>query len=153
MEAEKNLPLVWGDTFRLTQVLGNFIKNAINYTKKGGIVIKASSNNRNILIKVVDTGIGIKKENLPKLFSKFFQASDPMVREVGGTGLGLAISKGIIEAHGGSVGVESEFGKGSTFYFSLPIKKRKINDLKKVDAVEKNSKVVFDFVEKNSKSD
>jgi signal transduction histidine kinase len=72
-------------------------------------------------VSVVDTGIGIKKEDHAKLFHSFSQVSSPEYRKTGSTGLGLAITKEIIHQHGGNIGVESEPGKGSTFYFILPV--------------------------------
>ncbi len=116
------LPIVKGDKRRISQVLGNLVKNAVKFTKKGGITINAFTKNGNVVVEVKDTGIGISDENIPKLFTKFFQAQTSETREAGGTGLGLAICKGIIEEHGGEVGVKSRQGKGSTFYFSLPRK-------------------------------
>ena len=77
-----------------------------------------------IKVTIKDTGIGIKKEIVPKIFDKFFQVDSSMTREHGGTGLGLPISKHIIDAHKGKIFVESEVGKGSSFIFTLPIQKK-----------------------------
>ncbi|OYT42133.1 MAG: hypothetical protein B6U86_00895 [Candidatus Altiarchaeales archaeon ex4484_43] len=118
------LPSIQGDKNRLMQVLTDLIDNAIKFTEKGGIVIEARREKDNILVKVKDTGIGISKENINKLFTKFYQVDSSLSRRYGGTGLGLAICKKIVEAHGGKIWVDSELGKGSTFQFTLPVKKQ-----------------------------
>lgn len=116
------LPLVHGDPMRLTQVLGNLINNAIKFTDKGGVTIEARTENGKVVVEVTDTGIGMPDDDLPKLFTKFFQAKTPEGRRYGGTGLGLAICKEIIKAHKGEVWARSKLGKGSTFGFDLPAK-------------------------------
>ncbi|HDH41064.1 MAG TPA: HAMP domain-containing protein [Candidatus Altiarchaeales archaeon] len=123
-EIQPNLPPIQGDKNRLMQVLTDLIDNAIKFTEKGGIVIEARREKDNILVKVKDTGIGISKENINKLFTKFYQVDSSLSRRYGGTGLGLAICKRIVEAHGGKIWVDSELGKGSTFQFTLPVKKQ-----------------------------
>jgi len=123
-EIQPNLPPIQGDKNRLMQVLTDLIDNAIKFTEKGCIVIKARREKDNILVKVKDTGIGISKENINKLFTKFYQVDSSLSRRYGGTGLGLAICKRIVEAHGGRIWVDSELGKGSTFQFTLPVKKQ-----------------------------
>lgn len=110
-----------GDERRLTQVINNFLTNAIKFTDYGSVRVEAVTNGSNIEIKVIDTGKGIRKESMGKLFTKFFQESGD--KKYIGTGLGLAICKEIIQAHGGKIWAESEFGKGSSFGFSIPIKK------------------------------
>jgi len=123
-EIRPNLPPILGDKNRLMQVLTDLIDNAIKFTEKGGIVIKAKREKDNILVRVKDTGIGISKENINRLFTKFYQIDSSLSRRYGGTGLGLAICKRIVEAHGGRIWIESELGKGSTFQFTLPVKKQ-----------------------------
>ena len=136
---EKNLGLVFdiepsiphylrGDPMRLSQVLINFTNNAIKFTEKGGIIIRlrpVTENEKSILLRfsVQDTGIGIVKAELPKLFQTFQQGDSSISRRYGGSGLGLAISKQLAILMGGEVGVESEAGKGSTFWLSVPFDK------------------------------
>jgi len=110
------------DHDRITQVLVNLVSNAIKFTEKGKITIKTEHEGNNIIVSVKDTGAGIKKESVEKLFATFSQIiSGKLKRE--GAGLGLVISKKIVEQHNGKIWCESEFGKGSRFCFSLPILK------------------------------
>lgn len=111
---------VLGDRDRLRQVLSNLIENAIRYNKPGGEVrVSYSSSDGYARVSVSDTGIGIAAEHLPRIFERFYRVDMERSRETGGTGLGLAIVKHIIEAHGGTIDVVSEVGKGSTFSFTL----------------------------------
>ena len=114
---------ITGDPVRIKQILINYINNAIKFTKKGGVTVKIYNVRKNdnvveIKFGVIDTGIGISKENQKKLFKEFSQADSSTTREFGGTGLGLAISKKLAEMMGGSVGLESEQNKGSVFWFT-----------------------------------
>ncbi len=118
------LPIVMADAFRIGQVTLNLIANAVNYTGEGGsITVNVTRNEQGLTIAVSDTGRGIPKEALVKLFTKFFRVSGSLEQGAKGTGLGLYISKSIIEMHKGKIWVTSEFGKGSTFAFTLPIAK------------------------------
>ncbi|MGC8743895.1 MAG: ATP-binding protein [Verrucomicrobiia bacterium] len=106
---------------RLRQVFYNLIDNAIKYGRIGGnIWITAQSNEANVTIAVKDDGPGIPPEARERIFERFFRVDKARSREQGGTGLGLSIVKHIVQAHGGKVWVESQFGKGATFYFTLP---------------------------------
>jgi signal transduction histidine kinase len=117
----KNLPLISGDRQRLMQVITNLFQNALKFTSKGKITITAKLIDNDIRVSITDTGMGIEKENIPKLFQKFVQAQDYVTRKTRGTGLGLAICREIIQAHKGKIWVESQgLGKGSTFFFTLP---------------------------------
>ncbi|MDP2922867.1 MAG: ATP-binding protein [Candidatus Omnitrophota bacterium] len=109
------------DKDRITQVLANLVNNAIKVTEKGGITVRTGKKDNAILVSVQDTGPGIKNEDIPQLFQRFVQLEKGIYRKPGGTGLGLAISKEIIAAHKGRIWAESEFGKGATFYFTLPV--------------------------------
>ncbi|MDD4900191.1 MAG: PAS domain S-box protein [Candidatus Omnitrophica bacterium] len=122
IETDENLPKIEFDKDRITQVLTNIVNNSFKFTEKGGIKISTARQNENILVCVKDTGMGIKEEDFSKLFHSFEQLAKEKERKPGGTGLGLAISKAIIERHEGKIWAESEFGKGTTFCFTLPIK-------------------------------
>ena len=113
-----------GDPLRLGQVLLNFVSNAIKFTEKGEIIISValkdkSDDEARIAFAVKDTGIGLTKEQQGKLFQSFSQADSTTTRKFGGTGLGLAISKKLVNMMGGEVGLESEPGKGSKFFFDI----------------------------------
>ncbi|BDU50028.1 ATP-binding protein [Haliovirga abyssi] len=120
---KENLPEVMIDKDRVMQVLTNLINNAVKFTPENGkIFVNADFENDKFLrISVKDTGIGIKEEDKGKVFEKFKQVDDILVREAGGTGLGLPICKNIIEYFGGKIWVDSVHGEGSTFQFTLPI--------------------------------
>jgi signal transduction histidine kinase len=122
VEMAPNLPAGRGDERRLTQVLLNLVGNAIKFTDKGEIMIKASAADGAYNLAVRDTGPGISEADQSKLFQEFQQADSSITKSKGGTGLGLAISKRIIEMHGGRIWVESRPGEGSTFSLTLPIK-------------------------------
>lgn len=121
LELPQRLPLVWGDHFHLTQVLNNLVSNAYNYTPSGAVIVAAQARNGLVEVSVSDTGIGIPPEEQKRLFTHFFRGEHQVVRCHKGTGLGLSIAQSIIEAHGGDIWAESQVGKGSTFYFTLPI--------------------------------
>lgn len=107
------------DTHRLGQVISNLVRNAIKFTPKGGTIrVAARESEGRILVSVTDTGPGIPLEHLPKIFDRFWRVPGSRKR---GTGLGLSIAKGIVEAHGGTIWAESELGKGSSFFFTLPL--------------------------------
>jgi signal transduction histidine kinase len=122
VDMPKDLPPGRGDERRLTQVLLNLVGNAIKFTDKGEVSIKASASNDAYNLAVHDTGPGISEADQQKLFQEFQQADNSITKSKGGTGLGLAISKRIVEMHGGRIWVESRLGEGSTFSLTLPIK-------------------------------
>jgi CheY-like chemotaxis protein len=116
-------PWVCGDAHRLRQVLTNLCANAIKFTQLGGIMVEVELEGRfegaaSVRFSVTDTGIGIREDLVPALFSPFVQADSTTTRKFGGTGLGLAISKQLVELMGGSIGVHSREGQGSTFWFT-----------------------------------
>jgi PAS domain S-box len=113
----------YGDRLRLEQVFSNFLSNAIKYSPNADkIIIKSEISSGNIIVSIRDFGIGIAKENIDKLFNRFYRV-DNSSEKFQGLGLGLYISSEIIKAHNGSFWIESEVGKGSTFYFLLPLNK------------------------------
>lgn len=121
LELQKDLPLLEADKDKIVQVLTNFIQNAIKFTPKGEVTVISAACPEGVKIAVKDTGIGIQKADLPKLFRKFGQLESAKLVAPGGTGLGLAICKKIIEQHRGTVGLESEYNQGSVFSFILPL--------------------------------
>jgi len=118
---QADLPVITGDSDRLIQVVINLISNAVKFTDAGAVTLAASLGQGELLVSVTDSGIGIKPEDQPKVFEKFKQVGDTLTDKPQGTGLGLPISKEIVEHHGGRMWVESEIGKGSTFFFTLPV--------------------------------
>jgi signal transduction histidine kinase len=121
-EVAPDLPVGRGDERRLSQVLLNLVGNAIKFTDKGEVAIRAAAANGAFTVAVCDTGPGIPVGDQAKIFEEFQQADSSITRKKGGTGLGLSIAKRIIEMHGGRIWVESEPGKGSTFYLTLPVR-------------------------------
>ena len=116
-----------GDSLRISQVLINLLNNAIKFTEKGEVLLRASVASRRgdtyqILFEVKDTGIGLTEEQIAKLFQAFDQADNKISRKYGGTGLGLAISKELVEKMDGKLDIKSTFRSGSTFYFTIPLK-------------------------------
>ncbi|MBV9602837.1 MAG: response regulator [Chloroflexi bacterium] len=119
---EADLPLAMGDRDRVVQVVTNLVSNAHKYTQaEGAITVSAERTDNLLRVAVQDNGMGIPADDIPKLFTRFFRVDSSLTREIGGTGLGLSIVKSIVELQGGTVSVESEVGRGSTFAFTLPI--------------------------------
>jgi signal transduction histidine kinase len=115
------LPTGHGDERRLAQVLLNLVGNAIKFTDKGEVAIKATASDGSLTVAVHDTGPGIASSDQAKIFEEFKQADNSATKRKGGTGLGLSIAKRIIEMHGGRIWVESDVGNGSTFAFTIPV--------------------------------
>jgi len=112
--------MVLGDAAKLVQVLTNLIVNSINYGTEGGrSEVRYYDAEDSILVEVADTGIGIREEDLPRVFERFYRVDKSRSRHAGGSGLGLAICKHIIETHGQTINVRSTYGEGSTFSFTL----------------------------------
>jgi signal transduction histidine kinase/HAMP domain-containing protein len=117
-----DLPIGKGDERRLTQVILNLVGNAIKFTEVGKICVQVTASDGTFRVSVSDTGPGISEADQQKIFGEFAQADSSSTRKKGGTGLGLTIAKRIIELHKGRIWVESSLGKGSTFWFTLPIR-------------------------------
>ncbi|MCA9397656.1 PAS domain S-box protein, partial [candidate division WWE3 bacterium] len=120
---EKELPTVRADATRIGEVMRNLISNGVKYTQEGGVTISCWQDGDEVVVSVRDTGQGIAEKSKPRLFTKFFREEQEMSKGSKGTGLGLYITKSIINAHGGRIWLESEVGKGSTFYFTLLVDK------------------------------
>jgi two-component system phosphate regulon sensor histidine kinase PhoR len=110
---------IYGDKSRLDQVIANLLSNAMRYTDQGQIRIKVMRRDNELIFSIRDTGIGISRKALSRIFERFYRTDKARDRRKGGTGLGLAISKHIIEAHGSHIYVDSLEGKGSTFSFGI----------------------------------
>ena len=130
IKVDKDVPdAIITDQLRLTQVITNLLSNAVKFTSDGGKIsllvhnVEENNNECTLMFDVIDSGIGISKEQQSKLFQTFSQADGSISRRFGGTGLGLAISKNIVELMGGEIGIESEPKKGSRFYFTIKVKK------------------------------
>jgi signal transduction histidine kinase len=122
IESGDGFPQIVGDKDRLTQVMVNLIANAVKYTDEGVITCRLIVSDQEIIISVIDTGMGVPLEERDKLFEKYHQVKKADAKDLNsGTGLGLAICKHIVEYHQGRIWVESELGKGSTFSFTLPL--------------------------------
>jgi signal transduction histidine kinase len=126
--ADKDVDPVYMDTLKIGRVLNNLLSNALRYTPEGGEVeVYVRRESRQIYVEVVDNGMGIEESDLPHLFERFYRGDKSRSRMSGGSGLGLAISKGIIEAHGGKIGVESLRGMHTKFWFYLPVQDDPLN--------------------------
>jgi signal transduction histidine kinase len=122
LDVSNELPKAWCDRNRLSQILTNLVSNANKYTSANGrIEVQAHTVDDMIQISVKDDGLGMTEEDQQKLFSNFFRSTDEKVREAPGTGLGLSITKNLIELQGGRIWFESEYRKGTVFYFTLPV--------------------------------
>lgn len=120
LDIPDNLPKISVDVVRIMQVISNLLNNALRHTSAGFIKLWARKNENNVLFCIEDTGTGIKESELPHVFERFYREDKSRSRKTGGMGLGLAITKSIVKAHGGDIWVESQLGKGSKFFFSLP---------------------------------
>jgi signal transduction histidine kinase len=117
-----DLPLGLGDGKRITQCLMNLVGNALKFTGEGRVEIRVELQDESLLFAVSDTGIGIPADQIESIFEEFRQADATVSRDFGGTGLGLSITRKLVELHGGRIWVESLPGKGSTFFFSIPVR-------------------------------
>jgi signal transduction histidine kinase len=126
-EFDPELEFLEADKQKVKQILFNLLSNAVKFSKSGvgSITITTKKYDEMVQISVSDTGIGIKKEDVGKLFKKFQQIENATYKKYGGTGLGLAISKELVELHGGRIWAESKYGEGSTFTFQIPIENKK----------------------------
>jgi signal transduction histidine kinase len=120
--AQDDIPVAFGDGKRITQCLVNLVGNALKFSKRGSVAVWVEQQGDNLLYRVSDTGIGIPENELENIFGEFQQVDTAITREFSGSGLGLNITKKFVEMHGGRIWVESELGKGSTFFFSIPLR-------------------------------
>ncbi|OIP23189.1 hypothetical protein COX95_00335 [bacterium CG_4_10_14_0_2_um_filter_33_32] len=115
------LPLIAAKPLSTKIIISNLVDNALKFTKKGRITIDTEVKDQEMFVKVSDTGVGISKKNQSKIFDKFFQVDSSRTRAAGGMGIGLYLVKNMVEKQGGKIWVESEIGKGTSFYFTLPL--------------------------------
>lgn len=128
IDLPKNLPIVQADELRLERILHNLLENAVKYSPNGGVIrVFARMEEERLVIGVSDQGIGISLHDQAKLFAPFSRLEDQRLTGVKGAGLGLLVCRRLVEAHGGRIWVESEPGRGSTFYFTLPLGNRAEN--------------------------
>ena len=121
LDLPAHLPAAVGDWRRIAQVLSNLVTNALRHTPQGGCVaLSATADEGRVTVSVADTGAGVSLEDLPYIFERFWRGEKSRSRSGGGTGLGLAIAKQLVEMQGGTIGVDTEAGKGSRFWFTLP---------------------------------
>jgi two-component system sensor histidine kinase VicK len=127
LKIENLLPTVIADRDKLTQVLDNILSNAVKYTPEGGKITIGAKKRSDGMVEVVveDTGIGIPKKDLSRIFERFYRVDKARSRQMGGTGLGLAIAQEIVHLHGGNIWIESEYRKGTKVFFTLPTSYRR----------------------------
>ena len=127
------------DPKHIEQVLRNLVSNAVKYSPEGGtITVQGRGDQRQLLVSVSDQGMGIPLEDLERVFERFYRVDSEITQRVRGVGLGLAVCRGMVEAHGGRIWVESTLGEGSTFYFTLPVG---ASDIQKTSEVSETSEV------------
>ena len=149
LDIAPNIPnVLLGDNIRIKQIIVNITNNAIKFTQEGRVLVKMdyeriSEDRLELLVSVKDTGIGIKKEDIGKLFRSFQQVDSKRNRNIEGTGLGLAISKRLLELMGGDIHVESEYGKGSTFSFHIP--QKIIDDQPSITVKDRNTAAAVNY--------
>ena len=117
-----DLGLITADQIRLKQILFNLLSNAVKFTDRGGVNVSVAIEDGQLHLAIADTGIGIRPEDMQRIFVEFSQVDDSHARRHEGTGLGLALSKRLVEAHGGRIWLESRFGEGSVFHVLLPLR-------------------------------
>ena len=145
---------LYGDELRIRQIVTNLLTNAIKFTKEGGVLLRVRGRREaygiNLLFEVTDSGIGIKQENINKIFNSFSQVDTKKNRAIEGTGLGLSISKQLVKQMGGFLFVDSEYGKGSTFTAVIPQKVVENKPLAKIEENEKYRILTYFDLEKNN---
>jgi PAS domain S-box-containing protein len=153
----EDLPSVYIDEDKVRQIFNNLLSNAIKFTPQGGITIHIKPSTRGIRsgeeplfleICVEDTGIGIKKEDISKLFNKFNQIDVSSTRQYEGTGLGLSIARGLVVLHKGNIWAESEYGKGSRLYFTLPTQEKVLEKSDETTIDQRIAKAMADYFDK-----
>ncbi|VAW34323.1 hypothetical protein MNBD_CHLOROFLEXI01-4538, partial [hydrothermal vent metagenome] len=132
LDIDEEIKPIQADRTRLRQIIWNILGNAIKFTEKGSVTISLQAQSNHLLCSVRDTGIGIKEEQTAAVFEHFRQIDGGLDRTAGGTGLGMPITRKLVELHGGEIWIESVYGQGSTFLFTIPYQPPK----KKLEIVE-----------------
>jgi signal transduction histidine kinase len=135
VDVAPDLPEIMADEKQIERVLINLLSNAVKYTPKGTITLRASANEKEILVEIEDTGAGMRQEDQAKLFTEFYRVENEMNQSIKGTGLGLALVKNIINVHQGRIWVTSELNVGTTFHFTIPLERQKQQIKEKDEAV------------------
>src|SRR5258705_11323412 len=121
LDGPKDLPTIKGNADHIERAVSNLIDNATKYTPDGGTIhVAARANGQYVVVEVTDNGIGIPKDDIPRIFERFYRVDRSRSREMGGTGLGLSIVKHVAQVHGGAIEADSTPGQGSTFRLKLP---------------------------------
>ena len=130
LQADEEIPRITADKDRIDQVIVNIISNAIKYTPDGGTIVVGSSmaDKNNVLVRIMDNGLGIPEKDLPRIFERFYRVEKARTSDTGGTGLGLAIAKELIEAHGGSIKIQSKLNVGTMVDITLPVRTKLENE-------------------------
>jgi signal transduction histidine kinase len=122
LRAEGDDAQLFTDSRKVRQILLNLLSNAIKFSDGGEVVVRSRVEGKEVEVSIIDDGIGIAPENIERVFDPFWQVEQRSTRKVGGTGLGLSVSRSLARLIGGEIAVESNFGKGSTFTLTLPIR-------------------------------
>ena len=130
------------DGTKLLQIITNLVNNAIKFTSAGRVILRYEVKDESLLFSISDTGIGIPSEHLDKIFDRFYQVENTTSRVYEGTGLGLSITRAYVELMGGEIWLESEQGKGSTFYFKIPYEQAYTKDNSVSDRVSPDNQIV-----------
>jgi len=126
LNCEPQLPMIHGNPDYLERAVANLLENAVKYTLDGGnINVSTWSDQSHLVVEVADNGIGIPAVEIPRIFERFYRVDRSRSRDMGGTGLGLSIVKHIVQAHRGSIHVQSTLGAGATFQIRLPLSSKK----------------------------
>ena len=157
VDCDPNIPnLLYGDELRIRQIVINLLTNAIKFTQEGGVLLRVRARREsygvNLMFSVTDSGIGIKKENMDKIFRSFSQVDTKKNRAIEGTGLGRSISKQLVKQMGGFIFLDSEYGKGSAFTVVIPQKVIEEKPLAKIDENEKYNILTYFELEENNSS-
>ena len=134
-----NVPLVYADKSGIQRVVLNILTNAIKYTGENGIIkVYVGFVYNDAYIKIIDNGIGIPKDDLDKIFERFYRVDKSRTREMGGTGLGLSIAKEILDQNNGMIDIKSEQGKGTEVVIRIPTKQGKVQKEENINTIDKN---------------
>jgi signal transduction histidine kinase len=127
VDIDEHIPLLYTDPTKVKQIVLNLLSNAVKFTNRGSVSLSAAPEGSDLVIRVSDTGIGIRPQHLEVIFEEFRQVDQSRTREYGGTGLGLSITRKLIALLGGEIAVQSEYGQGTTFLVTLPLHSEQVS--------------------------